>query len=71
MTSACDLYLTDMNLPARVKKPLKKAGYETLGDVVSASEYKLRHINGLGEKGLRQLRFAAHAHGYDVLQNSL
>ncbi|MDR2822707.1 MAG: DNA-directed RNA polymerase subunit alpha [Acholeplasmatales bacterium] len=59
-----DVTLAELDLGVRVFNALKRAGYNTVGDLLAAPELEITKIRSLGKKSLRELKETLAKHGY-------
>jgi DNA-directed RNA polymerase subunit alpha len=50
------LPLAELNLPKRVAGPLQEKGIDTLGKLAETPEEELKKVEGMGEKGIKEIK---------------
>ncbi|MBU2025441.1 MAG: DNA-directed RNA polymerase subunit alpha [Patescibacteria group bacterium] len=58
-----ELEIKELNLPPRVVVILEENNIKTLGDIGGVTEEELNNLEGLGEKGIKEIKKAIGSHG--------
>ncbi|MCK1716924.1 hypothetical protein IVA81_03895 [Bradyrhizobium sp. 141] len=48
--------IINLQIPSRIMNSLKRGGFETVGEIRTASDRDLRYLRGIGPLALRYLR---------------
>lgn len=62
------LTVEELDLPTRIANALRKGGFETVEDLVRASDVDLAKVKNLGEKSIKIVRAALIQKGFDLKQ---
>lgn len=61
--SIASLSVEELNLPARIANALVRGGYETVGQLLSATQEELSRVRNLGEKSIKVIAASLGEHG--------
>ncbi|MBI4057720.1 DNA-directed RNA polymerase subunit alpha [Candidatus Microgenomates bacterium] len=62
-SSVANLSVEELNLPARIANALLRGGYETVGQLLTATSADLSRVRNLGEKSVKVISAALGEHG--------